>query len=149
MARPNPIQGERDVLSDRVMGEFSEPNVGYVIATWLWHGNYKPYLLTSDGIYLSSFLKPTHLGPYANWDESYLQVFQGSHGSAYLVNGGNDAYHFLKIDGLNRIRRFQFNIHLTSREIANGLIANPPTPETSHPDKSPSSAFPSSRLHRK
>jgi len=117
IAKPTPAQGPDDILADTVLGSYKVPGAGTVILTWLWHGNYRPYLVTSDGIYVTHLLQDTHLGPRADWDESYRQCYQAPDGAAYLINGANDAYHFLVIEGLRQMGRFQTSLSVTEAEI--------------------------------
>ena len=116
-AAPAGPQQADDFLADNVIGEFREPGGERVLASWLWHGNYKPYLFTADGLYLSSLLDDTKLGPTATWDESYKNYFQAPDGTAYIVNGGNDAYHIDKIVGLDRLHRFSGSISVTASDL--------------------------------
>ena len=103
---PSGKQQATSVEANNVIGSLKVPGVGSVFCTWLWHDNFKPYLVTSDGLYVSSLLEDTVIGPKATWDESYKHLFQAPDGTAYLVNGGRDAYHILKITGLNQMHRF-------------------------------------------
>ena len=75
IARPK-TQGSQDVEADNVAGEFHVPGLGSVLGTWLWHANYRPYLVTADGLYLSTLLDETRLGPTAKWDESFKFYYQ-------------------------------------------------------------------------
>lgn len=118
IASPKGAQLPTDILSDAVLGEYSVKGVGAILASWLWHANYKPYLITADGMYVSSLLEDTRIGPLADWDESYRQFFQGSDGTPYMVNGGNDSYHFLKIRGLDQMHRFAASITVSAADIA-------------------------------
>ena len=117
MARPTHAQQVDDVLVDTVIGNCSIAGLGNVVATWLWHANFKPYLVTSDGLYITSMLEDTHIGPLADWDESYRQFFQATDGTPYLVNGGNDAFHFLTVSGLGQTHRFSSRLTVTDAEI--------------------------------
>ena len=117
IAAPTGPQQADDVLADNVVGEFHEPGGEDVLGTWLWHANFKPYLLTSDGLYISSLLDDTRLGPTATWDESYKNYFQAPDGSAYIIDGVNDAYHIDKIIGLDHLRRFSGTITATAADL--------------------------------
>ena len=98
-------------------GEFLEPGGEDVLASWLWHANFKPYLFTSDGLYISSLLDDTKLGPTSTWDESYKNYFQGPDGSAYIVNGANDAYHIDRIIGLDHLHRFTGSLDVSEADL--------------------------------
>ncbi len=117
IAAPSERQQADDFLADNIVSEFQMPNSERILASWLWHGNYKPYLLTGDGLYLSSLLDDTRLGPTSTWDESYKHYFQAPDGSAYIVNGANDAYHISRIVGLDRIRRFSGTIAVSQADL--------------------------------
>jgi hypothetical protein len=102
-----PGQGPKDILAQSVIADFKVPGIGNVLGSWLWHGNFHPYLFTDDGLYVASLLEETHTGPNANWDESYKSYYQDPQGVPYIINGGNDAFHVLRIDGLTGGGRFQ------------------------------------------
>lgn len=120
---PKGRQQEDDFLADNVIGEFHEPGGEDVLGSWLWHANFKPYLFTSDGLYVSSLLDDTKLGPTATWDESYKNYFQTPDGSAYIVNGANDAYHIVKIIGLDHLQRFSGAITVTQADLQAASLA--------------------------
>ncbi len=110
MPKPPPTgpgQGPKDILAQNVIEEFKVPGIGNVLGGWLWHANVHPYLFTDDGLYVASLLEETHIGPNAAWDESYKSYYQDPQGVPYIINGGADAYHVLKIDGLDQGGRFQ------------------------------------------
>ena len=126
-------QGTKDVLGDAVLGEFSVPGLGPIIATWLWHGNYRPYLLTTDGLYVGTLLDDTRLGPAAKWDESYRYVYQSPKGIPELINGANDTYHLLRITGLSG-GHFGGTLRLTAADVqAAALARSAPKPKPSAP----------------
>ena len=130
LAAPTGHQQADDLLADNVAGEFRTPGGARVLATWLWHGDYKPYLLTSDGLYLGSLLDDTRLGPLSTWDESYKHYFQAPDGSAYIVNGANDAFHIDKIVGLERLHRFSAPLSVSEADLKAAAIATPATVAT-------------------
>ena len=102
-----PGQGPKDILAQRVITEFKVPGVGNVLGSWLWHANTHPYLFTDDGLYVTSLLDDTHIGPNAAWSEAYVNYYQDPQGVPYIINGGSDDFHVLKIDGLTQGGRFQ------------------------------------------
>ncbi len=133
MAAPKGPQQPDDILADNIVGEFHEPGGEDVLGTWLWHANFKPYLLTSDGLYVSSVLDDTRLGPTATWDESYRNYFQAPDGSAYIIDGVNDAYHIDKIIGLDHLRRSTGTLTVTAADLSAltkeaAQLANMPPP---------------------
>lgn len=123
LAAPSGRQQADEFLADNIVGEFSMPNGERILASWLWHGNYKPYLLTGDGLYVTSLLDDTRLGPTSTWDESYKHYFQAPDGTPYIVNGANDAYHISRIVGLDRIRRFAGTISVTQADLQSAASA--------------------------
>jgi hypothetical protein len=116
MAMPT-AQRADDIQSDQITGEIRTKNAGTILATWLWHGNYRSYLMTEDGMYVSTLLDDTLLGPKANWGESFRTVFQSANGDAFLINGANDSYHILKITGLDQIQRFSSPLTVTAADV--------------------------------
>ena len=110
-------QGPKDIQCENVLAELAAPGIGKVLGTWAWHGNYLPYLITADGLYVSSLLEPGRLGPEAAWDESYKEYYQDPKGVPYIINGANDAYHLLKINGLNG-DRFEAPFTFTAGDVA-------------------------------
>ena len=100
----------KDYHTENIVADFTIPGVGNVLGGWLWHGNYRPYLLTSDGLFLGSLLADTKSGPYATWDESFKYYFRTPDGTPYIVNGANDALHLLAIHGLERSTPVHVNV---------------------------------------
>ena len=134
VARPDiSKQGVKDVLADAVIGEFTVPGLGQVLVTWLWHGNYRPYLLTTDGLYVGTLLDDTRLGPAAKWDESYRYTYQSPGGVPEIINGANDAYHLLRITGLTG-GRFEESLRLTAADVQAATAARAaPDPKPAAP----------------
>ena len=134
VARPDIAkQGVKDVLADAVIGEFTAPGLGQVLVTWLWHGNYRPYLLTTDGLYVGTLLDDTRLGPAAKWDESYRYTYQTPGGVPEIINGANDAYHLLRLTGLTG-GRFEEPLRLTAADAQAAAVARAaPTPKPAAP----------------
>jgi hypothetical protein len=107
-----------DVVASNISGELNIPGIGQVVGTWAWHGNYRPYLISDDGLYIGTLLDDTKLGPTALWDESWRFWYQAPDGTPYLVNGANDANHILKITGLEKAGRFNGKMTITPAEAA-------------------------------
>jgi hypothetical protein len=121
MPKPPPAgpgEGPKDILAQNVITEFKVPGIGNVLGSWLWHANVHPYLFTDDGLYVASLLEETHNGPNAAWDESFKSYYQDPQGVPYIINGGNDAFHVLRIDGLNKGGRFEQPFTYTQQDFA-------------------------------
>lgn len=116
MPRPQE-QGPKDIKADGVVGDLNIPGLGHVLGTWSWHGNYRPYLVTSDGLYVTSLLDDTRLGPTACWDESFRYYYQAPDGTPYLINGANDAFHLLRITGLEQTKRISGVLTLSAEDV--------------------------------
>ncbi len=99
-----------------VIDSFTLPGVGGVIGTWNWHGNFRAYLLTDDGLYIDTMLEDTKLGPYANWDESYRRFFKSPDGTPNIVNSGSTTHHILAIGGLDKATRFGQKLTISPEE---------------------------------
>ncbi|MFZ2654436.1 MAG: hypothetical protein WAX69_05930 [Victivallales bacterium] len=106
----------KDLRAENVVGEFNIPGIGNVICTWLWHGNRRPYLLSSDGIYIGTLLDDTMLGPTALWGESFKYYYQTSDKDQYIVNGASDGHNILKIKGLENAGRFTQTVKITEED---------------------------------
>ncbi len=117
VARPRTML-RKEFFADNVFGELTIPGVGQVLGTSLWWANYRPQLFTSDGLFLTTMLEDTRVGPLSTWDESYSYYFQGPDGTPYLVNGANDAHHLLAIRGLEKSERFTQPLRLTEADVA-------------------------------
>jgi hypothetical protein len=105
IARPIPFSEPTELQPKRVHAQnavydFNIPGLGDVFGTWLWHGACRPYLITTDGLYVGTLLDYTLLGPTALWGESYTYYYQAPDGTPYVVNGANQAEHILQIKGL-------------------------------------------------
>ncbi|MEI6423494.1 MAG: hypothetical protein WCP55_14835, partial [Lentisphaerota bacterium] len=111
-------QLRNDVLAENVIGEFNVPGIGNVIGTWLWHGNFRPYLLSSDGLYIGTLLDDTMLGPAAvSWGESFKYYYQTSDKTPYIVNGASDGHNIMKIRGLENAGRFSQKVKITEDDV--------------------------------
>lgn len=101
--------------------EFSFPELGSGVITWVWWHNGRAYLLTDDGLYLAGFLDNdlttgptfTRLG-----GETSSFAVQRPDGRLYLINGANSAHHILEIKGLDTARRFQQKLIIGEAEVA-------------------------------
>jgi hypothetical protein len=128
-----------DVNASNTIGEFDFPgagHLGHVIGTWSWHGSERPYLLTSDGMYIGTPLPDkTMVGPAAVWGESYMYYFQAPDGTPYLVDGGADGDHILQIHGLRQARELSQPLIITSAQ-AQAAIAAEQAPAKAKPVKS-------------
>jgi len=114
-----------DVVLSNVSGEFDLPGIGPAIGTWAWHGNFRPYLISTDGLYIGTLLEDTKLGPSALWDESWRFWYQAPDGTPYLINGANDAQHVLKITGLEHAGRFAGLLTISAADAARAAAARP------------------------
>jgi len=132
IAMPKQLAGDH-VHANNAVYDFQVPKLGDVICTWLYHGSFRPFLITSDGLYVGTLLDSTLLGrslqavgfpiqyyvgtfldtapegPTALWSESAKYFYQSPDGRYYIINGGNDAEHVLRIDGLETGGRFQIS----------------------------------------
>ncbi len=115
----------KEVCASNVSGELDIPGIGPAVGTWAWHGNYRPYLVSADGLYIGTLLEDTKLGPSALWDESWRFWYQAPDGTPYLVNGANDAQHILKITGLEKAGRFGGKLVISAAEAALAAQARP------------------------
>ncbi|HEY3417649.1 MAG TPA: FlgD immunoglobulin-like domain containing protein, partial [Armatimonadota bacterium] len=106
-----------DPAATNMSGDFAIPGIGNVIGSWQWHLNQHSYLLTDDGLYLAMLCDDNVSGPTQNWGESMRSYFQTPTGDAYLVNGGADSYHFLRITGLQNAQRFTAPLVLTDADV--------------------------------
>lgn len=117
-AMPKRFEGT-PLHANNAMYDFQIPPLGDVVCTSLYHGNYRPYLFTSDGLYLGTLLDTTSkLGPAACWGESH-SFFHQTDGQFYIINGGNQAEHIFQITGLesNAVGRFEANYRLTDADV--------------------------------
>jgi hypothetical protein len=114
-------EGPKDVKSTNVIGEFTIPGIGNIVCTWQWWGNWRPYFITSDGLYLGTALDETSVGPAALVGEAFNYFYQAPDGTPYIINGAYDGHHILKIKGLENAGRFSFPITISS---ADALLAN-------------------------
>lgn len=108
----------KEVVASNVSGELDIPGIGPAVGTWAWHGNYRPYLVSADGLYIGTLLEDTKLGPSALWDESWRFWYQAPDGTPYLINGANDTQHILKITGLENAGRFNGKLTISVAEAA-------------------------------
>lgn len=115
----------KEVAVSNVSGELDIPGIGPAVGTWAWHGNYRPYLISADGLYIGTLLEDTKLGPSSLWDESWRFWYQAPDGTPYLINGANDAQHILKVTGLEKAGRFEGRLTLSAADAARAAQANP------------------------
>ena len=119
-------QGAKDVRFTNVNGEYDIPGLGHMVCGWQWHGNWRPYIVTTDGLYVGSPQEDGKLGPAGMWDESFRYFFQMPDGTPLMINGANDAQHLLKIKGLEKGGRFASSLTITA---ADAQIAAKSTPD--------------------
>ena len=112
IAQPKQLSG-KEVYANGVQYDFNFPKLGDVFGTWLYHGSYRPFLITSDGLYAGTLLEKTLLGPASLRGESALYYYQGPNGTPYVINGANQAEHIFQIEGLNQGGRFEGTFQLT------------------------------------
>ena len=117
MAQPKRLEGKQ-IHATSAVGEFNIPKLGTVVGTWAWHGAVRPYLFTTDGLYVGTLLENTLLGPTALWGESYNYYYQTAYGTPYLVNGGWQAEHILQVKGLEggSVGRFEGSYQLSEAD---------------------------------
>ncbi|HEY3396162.1 MAG TPA: hypothetical protein VGM19_00735 [Armatimonadota bacterium] len=117
------MAGPRDTATkafwgNNVCGEADVPGLGKVMALWNWHHNFRPYLFTSDGLYLGTLLDTeTRVGPEAAWSESYKALWQTDDGQVWFMNGANQDHHLFKLQGLEQGGRFTGQLTLTQAEV--------------------------------
>lgn len=100
--------------------DFQIPRLGDVVCASLYHGNYRPYFFTSDGLYLGTLLdNTTKLGPTACWGESLAYYHQTADGQLLIINGGNQGAHLFRIRGLEpgAVGRFEAPFRLTEADV--------------------------------
>lgn len=108
---------ENDVVMENVVGDFTIPGIGNVVGTWLWHGGFKPYLITSDGLYVDAPLEPGKIGPKSTWDESFKYYYQSPDGTPWIINGASTGDHLLKIKGLDQAKRLELPMTLSEEDV--------------------------------
>ncbi len=119
------IAGPQDRGPKAVYGypnaEFSYPELGSGVVTWVWWHNGRAYLLTDDGLYLGGFLD-NDLGTGPTFarigGEMSSYASQTPDGRLLLVNGSNSSHHFLEIKGLETARRFEQKLVITPADVA-------------------------------
>ena len=132
-AMPKRFEGT-PLHANNAMYDFQIPNLGDVVCTSLYHGNYRPYLFTSDGLYLGTLLdNTTKLGPTACWGESHAFYHQTADGQLFLVNGGNQGEHLFRIKGLEpgSVGRFESSYRFTDADVQSAATLHArPKPKT-------------------
>ncbi len=136
------IAGARDTAAKSVHGypnaEFSYPELGSGVVTWVWWHNGRAYLLSDDGLYLAGFLDDTLVtGPSRTRGGGETSSFavQGPDGRLFLVNGEDSSHHIHEIEGLDTARRFEQELVITPVDVAAAERAQPTgrTTETEKP----------------
>ena len=116
--------GETAFAASNFCGEWQIPGIGPVLGTWNWWWNFRPYFISQDGLYLGTALEETKLGPLALWSESANFYFQRPDGTPYLVNGANQAHHFVRIDGFKNAQRFEGVTTVTADDLVRAKKAS-------------------------
>lgn len=111
-----PQQRAKSLFASGIQGEFKLPSIGNVLATWHWWGNWRPYFFTQDGLYVGTALTEGKFGPSGLWDESLNYFYQSANGTPHIVNGGNNAHHFLELKGLENGGRFEKDFTITPEQ---------------------------------
>ncbi len=101
--------------------EFSFPELGSGVITWVWWHNGRAYLVTDDGLYLAGFLdNDLATGPKSSrlGGETSSFAIQSPDGRLYLVNGANSSHHILEIKGIETARRFEQKLPFTKADVS-------------------------------
>jgi len=112
IAQPKQLSGG-SVYANGVQYDFNFPKLGDVFGTWLYHGSKRPFLITTDGLFVGTMLEDTWLGPTSLRGESALYYYQAPDHTPYVINGGNQAEHIFQIKGLEQEGRFGGAFQLT------------------------------------
>ena len=136
IAMPKRLAGT-NVHASNAVYDFQIQGLGDVVCTWLYHGSSRPFLITSDGLYVGTLLDDTLLarllhslnistglyngtifdsaptGPTALWSESAKYFYQSAEGNCYIINGGSQQEYIFKIKGLEAQSVGRFNLDLT------------------------------------
>jgi hypothetical protein len=124
IARPERLEGDQPHATNAVY-DFKIPGLGDIFGTWAWHGSYRPYLISSDGLYVGTLLDNTLLGPTALWGESLAYYYQSPEdGTPYIINGINQSENLLAIRGLEG-GRFSRSYELTPADAAKAAADRP------------------------
>ena len=116
IAQPKQLPG-MEVYANGAQYDFNLPKLGDVFGTWLYHGSQRPFLITTDGLYVGTMLDLTWLGPTSLRGESALYYYQAPDGTPYVINGANQAEHIFQIKGLDRGGRFDGTFELTENGV--------------------------------
>ncbi len=116
IAQPKQLSG-MEVYANGAQYDFNLPKIGDVFGTWLYHGSQRPFLITTDGLYVGTMLDVTWLGPTSLRGESALYYYQAPDGTPYVINGANQAEHIFQIKGLDRGGRFDGTFQLTENGV--------------------------------
>ncbi len=116
MAAP-PDSGRNSYGATAIIGEWKFKGIGSVLASWHWWWNFRPYFITSDGLYIGTVFEETKLGPAALWGESRNFCFQAPDGTAYLINAANQSLHVFRIKGLENATRFVGSVTVTAETL--------------------------------
>lgn len=119
-------QKSNDLMASNTIGEYKLPGMGNVVCTWQWWGNFRPYFVSSDGLYVGTALDDDKTaGPAALWGESYNYFYQSPDGTPYIVNGANDGHHILRVRGLEKGGRFESKLVVTEADAKLAAAAQP------------------------
>jgi hypothetical protein len=128
IAQPKELTGNA-VHANGVQYDFNIPKIGDVFGTWLYHGSKRPFLITTDGLYVGTMLEDTLLGPTSLRGESALYYYQAPDGTPYVINGANQAEHIFQIKGLNQGGRFEGTFQLNDNGVkAAAVVRAAPKP---------------------
>ncbi|HUA97810.1 MAG TPA: hypothetical protein VMA34_05745, partial [Terracidiphilus sp.] len=122
IAQPKELSG-KGVHANGVQYDFNIPKLGDVFGTWLYHGSFQPFLITTDGLYVGTMLDHTLLGPTSLRGESALYYYQAPDGTPYVINGANQAEQIFQIKGLDRAGRFEWTFQLSDSGIKTAALA--------------------------
>ncbi len=115
IVQPKQLAGN-EVHANGVQYDFHIPELGDVFCTWLYHGSCRPFLITTDGLYVGTLLDRTLLGPTSLRGESAMYYYQATDGTPYVVNGANQAEHIFQIKGLDAAHSGRFESAYSLRD---------------------------------
>ena len=116
IVQPKRLEGKQ-VHANGAIYDFHLPKLGDVFGTWLYHGSCRPFLITTDGLYVATMLDRTWLGPTSLRGESAVYYYQAPDGTPYIINGANQAEHIFQIKGLDRGGRFDGSYQLSENDV--------------------------------
>lgn len=132
----SPSNGDKSFATSGFNALWHVKGIGQVYCAWNWWWNNRPYFMSEDGLLVGSALKASGGGPEMMFSESSKYFIERADGSRYIVNGGNNSAHVIRILDFDHAQRFNDTLAISAKdaERVNAMLAREKVRELPKPE---------------